>query len=133
MGRYLLTDTDPSIIFPSKSSPKLLLAVETATTDKRTNVSSVCQFLRLLKQSTVKELALFSSFKLSKSKPTWLASKFFSYWEKNLFWNFDDSLIALACLHLAKPFPEPHNFPPSFNILHWTSSTSTRSEWPRPS
>ena len=35
---YLLTDTDPSIIFASKSSPKLLLAVETATTDNRTNV-----------------------------------------------------------------------------------------------
>ena len=41
MGQYLLTDTDPSIIFPSKSSPKLLLAVETAITDERTNVSSV--------------------------------------------------------------------------------------------
>ena len=79
MGQYLLTDTDPSIIFPSKSSPKLLLAVETATTDKRTNVSSVCQFLRLLKQSTVIELALFSR----------LATKFFSYWEKNLLRNFD--------------------------------------------
>ena len=31
--QYLLTVTDPSIIFPSKSSPKLLLAVETTTTD----------------------------------------------------------------------------------------------------
>ena len=74
MGQYLLTDTDPSIIFASKSSPKLLLAVETTTTDKRTNVSSVRQFLRLLKQGTVKELALFSSFKLSKSYLTWLAT-----------------------------------------------------------
>ena len=45
----------------------------------------------------------------------------------------NDSFIAIACLHHAKPFPEHHNFPPSFNILHWTSSTSTQSEWPWPS
>ena len=45
----------------------MLLAEETTTTDMRTNVRSVCQFLRLLEQSTVKELALFLSFKLSKA------------------------------------------------------------------